>query len=95
VSAADVAYASPLAHAYALRGIAVMVMLVGLVLFLPAPLPAFGLPVVGALVAVPVGAAVANQAPQPRDQAIAAAFRGKLRNAVVEGNRGALKGNAP
>ena len=42
------AYASPLAHAYALRGIAVIVILLGLVLFLPVPLPVLGVPVVGA-----------------------------------------------
>ena len=54
------AYASPLAHAYALRGIVVVVVLSGLVLFLPLPLPALGVPVVGALVAVLVGIIVAN-----------------------------------
>jgi len=54
------AYASPLAHAYGLRGIVVVFVLSGLVLFLPLPLPAFGVPVVGALVAVLVGVIVAN-----------------------------------
>ncbi len=54
------AYASPLAHAYALRGIAVVVVLVGLVLFLPVPLPALGVPVVGALLATLVSVAVAH-----------------------------------
>jgi hypothetical protein len=54
------AYASPHAHAYALRGIAVMVMLAGLVVFLPLPLPALGVPVVGALLAALVGVAAAN-----------------------------------
>ena len=54
------AYASPLVHAYALRGIFVTTMLLGLLLFLPAPLPALGVPVVGALVAVLVGVIVAN-----------------------------------
>ena len=54
------AYASPLAHAYALRGIVVVFVLSGLVLFLPLPLPALGVPVVGALVAVLVGIIVAN-----------------------------------
>jgi len=41
------AYASPLAHAYALRGIAVVIILLGLVLFLPVPLPALGVPASG------------------------------------------------
>ena len=54
------AYASPLAHAYALRGIAVVIILMGLVLFLPVPLPALGVPVVGAVLAALVGVAVAN-----------------------------------
>ena len=54
------AYASPLAHAYALRGIFVAFVLLGLVLFLPLPLPALGVPVVGAFVAVLVGVVVAN-----------------------------------
>ena len=54
------AYASPLAHAYALRGIVVVFVLLGLVLFLPLPLPALGVSVVGALVAVLVGVIVAN-----------------------------------
>ena len=54
------AYASPLAHAYALRGIVVVFVLLGLVLFLPLPLPALGVPAVGALVAVFVGVTVAN-----------------------------------
>jgi hypothetical protein len=54
------AYASPLAHAYALRGIVVLVMLVGLLLFLPLPLPVFGVPVVGTVAAVLVGVLVAN-----------------------------------
>jgi tetrahydromethanopterin S-methyltransferase subunit C len=54
------AYASPLAHAYGLRGIFIVFVLLGLVLFLPLPLPALGVPVVGALVAVLVGIIVAN-----------------------------------
>ena len=54
------AYASPLAHAYALRGIVVVFVLLRLVLFLPLPLPALGVPVVGALVAALVGVIVAN-----------------------------------
>jgi len=54
------AYASPLAHAYALRGIVVVVMLLGLVLFLPVPLPVLGVPVVGVLVAILLGVTVAN-----------------------------------
>ena len=57
---AGFAYASPLAHAYALRGIVVIVMLLGLVLFLPVPLPVLGVPVVAALMGLLVGAAVAN-----------------------------------
>jgi hypothetical protein len=57
---AGFAYASPLAHAYALRGIVIIVMLVGLVLFLPVPLPVLGVPVVAALIGLLVGAAVAN-----------------------------------
>jgi hypothetical protein len=48
------AYASPLAHAYALRGIAVIVL--GLVLFLPV----LGVPVVAALIGLLVGATVAS-----------------------------------
>jgi hypothetical protein len=54
------AYASPLAHAYALRAIVVVAMLVGLLLFLPLPLPVLGVPVVGALMAALVGIGVAN-----------------------------------
>jgi len=54
------AYASPLAHAYALRGIVIVGILVGLVLFLPLPLPVLGVPVVGALVAALLGVTVAN-----------------------------------
>ena len=57
---AGFAYASPLAHAYALRGIVVILMMVGLVLFLPVPLPVLGVPVVAALIGLLVGAAVAN-----------------------------------
>jgi len=57
---AGFAYASPLAHAYALRGIVVVVMLLGLVLFLPVPLPVLGVPVVGVLVAILLGVTVAN-----------------------------------
>lgn len=57
---AGFAYASPLAHAYALRGIVIIVMMVGLVLFLPVPLPVLGVPVVAALIGLLVGAAVAN-----------------------------------
>jgi hypothetical protein len=54
------AYASPLAHAYALRGIAVLVMLVALLLFLPLPLPALGVPVIGVLMATLLNVLVAN-----------------------------------
>jgi hypothetical protein len=54
------AYASPLAHAYALRGIVVILMVMGLLLFLPLPLPALGVPVVAALIGLLVGATVAN-----------------------------------
>ena len=54
------AYASPLAHAYALRGIVVLMVLLALLLFLPLPLPALGAPAVGVLVAVLIGVAVAN-----------------------------------
>jgi hypothetical protein len=57
---AGFAYASPLAHAYALRGIALIGILLGLVLFLPAPLPVLGVPVVAALIGLLVGATVAN-----------------------------------
>jgi hypothetical protein len=57
---AGFAYASPLAHAYALRGILIILMLLGLVLFLPVPLPVLGVPVVAALMGLLVGAAVAN-----------------------------------
>ena len=57
---AGFAYASPLAHAYALRGIAVIVIVLGLVLFLPVPLPVLGVPVVAALIGLLVGATVAN-----------------------------------
>ena len=57
---AGFAYASPLAHAYALRGIVAVVVLLGLVLFLPVPLPVLGVPLVGVVLAVLVGAAVAN-----------------------------------
>jgi len=54
------AYASPLAHAYALRGIIAVVILVGLALFLPVPLPVLGVPVVGVILAMLVGLAVAH-----------------------------------
>jgi hypothetical protein len=54
------AYASPLAHAYALRGLIAVAMLVGLALFLPVPLPVLGVPVVGAILALLAGVAVAN-----------------------------------
>jgi hypothetical protein len=57
---AGFAYASPLAHAYALRGIVIILMLLGLVLFLPVPLPVLGVPIVAALIGLLVGAAVAN-----------------------------------
>jgi hypothetical protein len=53
-------YASPLAHAYALRGIIVVAVLVGLALFLPVPLPVLGVPVVGVILAMLVGLAVAH-----------------------------------
>jgi hypothetical protein len=54
------AYASPLVHTYALRGILVLVMLMSLALFLPLPLPALGVPVVGAFTAALVAVLVAN-----------------------------------
>jgi hypothetical protein len=54
------AYASPLAHAYSLHGIVVVMALLGVMLFLPVPLPVLGVPVVGALVAVLLGVTVAN-----------------------------------
>lgn len=54
------AYASPLAHAYALRGILVLAMLMCLALFLPLPLPVLGVPLVGVVLAVLVGVIVAN-----------------------------------
>jgi len=54
------AYASPLAHAYALRGIVVIAIVLGLVLFLPVPLPVLGVPIVAALIGLLVGATVAN-----------------------------------
>jgi hypothetical protein len=57
---AGFAYASPLVHAYSLRGIAVILMFLGLLLFLPVPLPVLGVPVVGVLLAVLIGVAVAN-----------------------------------
>jgi hypothetical protein len=57
---AGFAYASPLAHAYALRGIVVIAIVLGLVLFLPVPLPVLGVPVVAALIGLLVGATVAN-----------------------------------
>jgi hypothetical protein len=57
---AGFAYASPLAHAYALRGIIGVVLLLGLVLLLPVPLPVLGVPVVAALIGLLVGVAVAN-----------------------------------
>jgi len=41
------AYASPLAHAYALRGVILILMLLGLLLFLPLSLPALGVPAIG------------------------------------------------
>ncbi len=53
-------YASPLAHAYASRGIAGLLLLGGLVLFLPVPLPALGVPTMGAVLALLIGIAVAN-----------------------------------
>ena len=39
-----------LAHAYALRGIVVVAIVLGLVLFLPVPLPVLGVPIVAALI---------------------------------------------
>ncbi|WP_207148306.1 DUF4400 domain-containing protein [Thiococcus pfennigii] len=53
-------YSSPLAHAYAVRGILIIEVLLGLVLFLPVPLPVFGVPLVGVLLAVLVSVTVAN-----------------------------------
>jgi len=53
-------HASPLAHAYGLRGIAILLALVGLILFLPLPLPALGVPWVGVLLALLVSLTVAN-----------------------------------
>ncbi len=53
-------YASPLAHAYALRGTAILLALVGLILFLPLPLPALGVPWVGVCLALLLSLTVAN-----------------------------------
>jgi hypothetical protein len=44
-------YPSPLVHAYALHGLQVLALLAGLVLLVPVPLPAIGVPVIGAVVA--------------------------------------------
>jgi hypothetical protein len=57
---AGFAYASPLVHAYALRGIAGLVIGASVVLLLPIPLPALGVPLVGTLLALLLAAAVAN-----------------------------------
>jgi hypothetical protein len=57
---AGFAYASPLVHAYALRGLAMVLLLTAFVLLLPVPLPALGVPVVGMLLAVLLAVAVAN-----------------------------------
>jgi hypothetical protein len=54
------AYASPLAHAYALRGIAGIALALGLLLFLPVPLPGLGAPAAGAVLASLVSVAVSN-----------------------------------
>jgi hypothetical protein len=57
---AGFAYASPLVHAYALRGIVGLVIGASVVLLLPIPLPALGVPLVGTLLALLLAAAVAN-----------------------------------
>jgi hypothetical protein len=57
---AGFAYASPLVHAYALRGLAMVLLLTAFVLLLPVPLPALGVPVVGMLLAVLLAVAVAH-----------------------------------
>jgi hypothetical protein len=54
------AYASPLAHAFALRGLAGMALTVGLLLFLPVPLPVLGVPPAGAVLALLIGVVVSN-----------------------------------
>jgi hypothetical protein len=54
------AYASPIAHAYALRSILALVMLMGLALFLPLPIPVLGVPVAAALIGLLVSQTVAN-----------------------------------
>jgi hypothetical protein len=53
-------HASPLAHAYALRGTAILLALVGLMLFLPLPLPALGVPWVGVCLALLLSLSVTN-----------------------------------
>jgi hypothetical protein len=57
---AGFAYASPLVHAYALRGITGLSVGIGVVLLLPIPLPALAVPVAGALLAVLLDLVVAN-----------------------------------
>jgi hypothetical protein len=56
-------YPSPLVHAYALRALQVLALLAGLVLLVPVPLPAIGVPVIGALVATLLDILIA-QAPK-------------------------------
>jgi hypothetical protein len=56
-------YPSPLVHAYALHSLQVLALLVGLLLLLPVALPAIGVPLIGALVAVLVDILIA-QAPK-------------------------------
>jgi hypothetical protein len=56
-------YPSPLVHAYALRGLQLLALLTGFGLLLPLPLPAVGVPLVGALVGALVDTLIA-QAPK-------------------------------
>jgi tetrahydromethanopterin S-methyltransferase subunit C len=60
VRQSEFAYASPLAHAYALRSIVAVLIAIGLLLFLPLSLPAIGVPIVGTLLATLVGVIVGN-----------------------------------
>jgi hypothetical protein len=54
------AYASPLAHAYALRGVIGIVLVGCLLFFMPAPWPVLGVPAAGAVLTSLVGVAVSN-----------------------------------
>jgi hypothetical protein len=54
------AYASPLAHAYALRGVIGIVLVGCLLFFLPVPWPVLGVPAAGAVLTAFVGVAVSN-----------------------------------